>query len=180
MTTASSRTDAQSLEEAVPGIALDIARLDPGPAAALRRGPHFGAGSAAMWRLLARHNPIGADRNPSGWASLIQSLAILTARGRSRDKLTAHEPTMTVGRALEESGFSESRLARLLSARGRTRQEAAVRMCRRLEKGHRNRIDGISLARFVLHQDDATDSTIAREYYRAERKRLAKKENEKA
>ena len=178
--TASGRTDAKSLEEAVPAIALEIARLDPGPAAALRRGPRFGAGSAAMWRLLTRHNPIGADRNAGGWASLIQGLAILTARGRSRDKLSAHEPTMAVGRALEESGFSETRLARLLAARGQGRHDATVRMCRRLGKGPRKRVDGIALARFVLHQDEGTDSAIAREYYRAQRRTLAIKESQKA
>ena len=39
----------QNLPEVIPKIAAEIARLDPGPAAALRRGPRNGAGAAAFW-----------------------------------------------------------------------------------------------------------------------------------
>ena len=71
---------AMHLPEAIPKIAMEIARLDPGPAAALRRGPRSGAGAAAFWKLLARYDPVGAKRNESGWAALIQAIAILTPK----------------------------------------------------------------------------------------------------
>ena len=38
----------QNLPEVIPKIAADIARLDPGPAAALRRGPRNGAGAGCL------------------------------------------------------------------------------------------------------------------------------------
>ena len=77
---------AQNLPETIPKIAADIARLDSGPAAALRRGPRNGAGAAAFWKLLAKHNPVGAARNEAGWAALIQAIAILTPKGRDPEK----------------------------------------------------------------------------------------------
>ena len=76
----------QNLPEAIPKIAAEIARLDPGPAAALRRGPRNGAGAAAFWKLLAKHNPVGAERNEAGWAALVQAIAILTPKGRGPEK----------------------------------------------------------------------------------------------
>ena len=172
-------TPARSLEDTIPAIALDIARLEPGPAASLRRTPQAGAGTAALWRLLARHNPIGADRNTNGWASVVQGIAILTPTGRNPDKLSAHEPTMALGRALAESRVSEGVLTRMLASRGRRRRDAAVRACRRLAKGRRNRFDAVTLARFVIHEDEATDRRIARDYYRTERRLQAAAEETK-
>ena len=59
----------QNLPEAIPKIAMEIARLDPGPAAALRRGPRNGAGAAAFWKLLAKYSPVDGRRNESGWGA---------------------------------------------------------------------------------------------------------------
>ena len=157
---------ARNLREAIPKIASEIARLDPGPAAALRRGPREGAGAAAFWKLLASHHPVAAHDEP-GWAALIQAVALLTPKGRPPEKRPAHDPSLPMGRALYEAGFSELRLARLLSAVSELRREVAVRTCRRLAAGEFNRFNLVTLGEFVLFGGDRTDRQIARDYYRA-------------
>ena len=157
----------QNLPEAIPNIASEIARLDPGPAAALRRGPGNGAGAAAFWKLLARHNPVGAAHDEVGWAALIQAIAILTPKGRDPAKQSAHDYSLPMGRALCKAEFSELRLARLLSAAPELRRGVAVRTCRRLAAGEFNRFNLVTLGEFVLFGGDHTDRRIARDYYRA-------------
>ena len=157
----------QNLQEAIPNIAFEIARLDPGPAAALRRGPYRGSGAAAFWMLLTKHNPIGIAHNEVGWAALIQAIAVLTPKGRDPDKQSAHDYSMPMGRALCEAGFSELRLARLLSGAPELRPEVAVRTCRRLAGREFNRFNLVTLGDFVLFGGDHTDRRIARDYYRA-------------
>ena len=158
---------AQNPREAIPKIAFEIARLEPGPAAALRRGPYNGAGAAAFWKLLARHNPVGAAHNEAGWAALMQAIAVLTPKGRDPEKQSAHDYSLPMGRALCEAGFSELRLARLLSAAPELRRDVAVRTCRRLAAGEFNRFNLVHLGEFVLFGGDRTDRRIARDYYRA-------------
>ena len=157
---------AQSLRDTIPKIAFEIARLDPGPAAALRRGPLQGAGAAALWKLLASHNPVAAHNEP-GWAALIQAVAVLTPKGRAPEKKPAHDASLPMGRVLYEAGFSELRLARLLSTASGLRREVAVRTCRRLAAGEFNRFNLVTLGEFVLFGGDQTDRQIARDYYRA-------------
>ena len=137
---------APNLREAIPKVASEIARLDPGPAAALRRGPYDGAGAAAFWKLLAKHDPDVAVHNEAGWAALIQAIAVLTPKGRDPEKKPAHDYSLPMGRALYEAGVSELRLARLLSASPDLRREVAVRTCRRLAAGESNRFNLVTLA----------------------------------
>ena len=157
----------QRLREAIPKIAFEIARLDPGSAAALRRGPLQGAGAAAFWKLLAKQNPVGATRNQAGWAALIQAIAVLTPKGQDPEKKSAHDYSLSMGRALHKARFSELRLARLLAAAPELRREVAVRTCRRLAAGEFNRFDLVTLGDFVLFGGGDTDRRIARDYYRA-------------
>ena len=157
---------AQNLRVVIPKIASDIAHLDPGSAAALRRGPYSGAGAAAFWKLLVAHNPVAAQKE-LGWAALMQAIAILTPKGGRHEKQSAHDYSLPMGRALGQAGFSELRLARLLSATPELRPEAAVRTCRRLAAGEYNRFDLVTLGDFVLFGGDLTDRRIARDYYRA-------------
>ena len=157
---------AQDLPEAIPKMAFEMARLDPGPAAALRRGPLRGAGAAVFWKLLARHNPV-AEHDEAGWAALIQAIAVLTPKGRDPKKQSAHHYSLSMGRALCEAKFSELRLARLLSAPPELRREVAVRTCRHLAAGEFNRFNLVTLGEFVLFGGDRTDRRIARDYYRA-------------
>ena len=158
----------QKLPEVIPKIARAIARLDPGPAAALRRGPRNGTGAAAFWKLLAEHDPVGAARNELGWAALIQAVAILTPKGRDAKKRPAHDDSRSMGQALFEAGFSELRLARLLAAALNLRLELAVRVCRRLAAREPSRFNLVTLGYFVLFGGEHTDRRIARDYYRAE------------
>lgn len=157
----------QDLKSAIPGIASEIARFEPGPAATLRRGPFQGAGAAAFWKLLAKYNPVGARRNERGWADVIQSIAILTPKGRDPEKKSAHDFSLPLGRALHGAEFSEERLARLLATGPETRGEVAIRACRRLASGEFNRFNLVTLGYFVLSGSEGTNHQIAREYYRA-------------
>ena len=159
---------AMHLPEAVPKIAMEIARLDPGPAAALRRGPRNGAGAAAFWKLLARYSPVGAKHNESGWAALIQAIAILTPKGRDPDKRSAHDYSLPMGQVLHSARISDLRLARLLAASPDLRSELVIRICRRLATTEFNRFNLVTLGYFVMYGGDSTDRRIARDYYRAD------------
>ena len=158
----------RSLPDVIPKIALEIARLEPGPAAALRRGPLVGAGAAAYWRLLAWYNPVGGVRNESGWAALIQAIAILTPKGRDPAKPPAHDYSRSMGQALHDAGLSDLRLARLLSATPGLRPELTVRTCRRLAGSEFGRFNLVTLGQFVLFGDERAARRIARDYYRAD------------
>jgi len=151
--------------DVIPRIAREIARLDPGPVAALRRGPGAGAGAAAFWKLLATHDPVGSE---GGWAALIQAIAILTPKGRHAEKRPVHDYSIPMGKALYDADISELRLARLLGARADLRPRLAVRTCRRLATTEFSRFDLVTLGHFVLFGREATDRRIARDYYRAE------------
>ena len=161
-------TNTPELRSVIPMIAFEIARLGPGPAAALRRGPLAGPGAAAFWKLTAKYAHDEAAKNEYGWAALIQAIAILTPKGRDPNKMSAHDYHVPLGMALYRSKFSELRLARLLAATTELRRELAVRACRRLAAAGQNRFDLVTLALFILVGDDRTDRRIARHYYRAE------------
>ena len=151
--------------DVIPRIAREIARLDPGPAAALRRGPRNGAGAAVFWKLLADHKPVGPEVR---WAVLIQAIAILTPKGQRPEKRSPHEYSISMGKALFGGGVSELRLARLLGATPDLRLELAVRTCRRLATTECNRFNLVTLGEFVLFGHEGIDRRIARDYYRAE------------
>ena len=112
---------------AIPAISRQIAMLDPGAAAALRRGPLAGPGAAAYWKLLAEYHSPGARRE-TAWAEVgrgLQAIAVLTPKGRDGNKETAHLPGKPMGATLSDAGVSELRVARLLS-QPRDRRGAAT------------------------------------------------------
>lgn len=164
----SSRSTAgpRTLKSIIPELARRIAALDPGPAAALRRGPLNGAGAATFWKLLARYSPDGPEQR---WAALVQAIAILTPKGRKQGKDSAHQDTPQMGEALHDARVSELRLARLLAAPPDQRSDIVVRTCRRLARTDFKRFNLVLLAQFVL-STDGTDAArrIARDYYRAD------------
>lgn len=164
------------LRTVIPEMAREISRFDPGPAAELRRGPAKGAGAVAFWQLLGKVGAGGAVRNEEDWASVIQSIAILTPRGRKFETKSAHGRT-PMGKALEAAGIGDVRLARFLSTRKRQRGEAAVRMCRRLAASGAEPFDLVTLGYYVLAGSGETDRRIAREFHQArnEAKRAADK-----
>ena len=157
----------------VARLAREIAVLDPGSAAALRRGPQNGAGAAAFWKLLATYGPaleIEGDRE-KGWAVLIQAITILTPKGRRVEggpSLPVHDPKIPMGTAVHDAGVSEIRLARLLTAPQTMRRTLSVRLCRRLAAAEQRRFDLRTLANFILHGNDVAGRRIAKDYYRAQ------------
>ena len=144
-----------------------IARIAPGPAAALRRGPLVQAGSAAFWQLMAENDIRAGREHLPRWATVVQAIAILTPKGRNPDKLSAHDGSNPMGTALHEAGISDLRLARLLSAKGQMRCDLVIRACRRLSAKQTIRFDLRTLARLVLFDDENEARWIARQYYRA-------------
>lgn len=140
--------------------------LNPGALAALRRGPLAGAGAAAYWQLassVAVH-----ESKQREWAAIMQCIAILTRKGFSERKESAHLHNFPMGAALYKSGVSELRLARLLNAPPSLRADFAVRLCRRLARGEFARFNLITLAHYVLSGKGRTDRILAQTYYRAE------------
>ncbi len=150
-------------------LAGEISRLAPGPAASLRRDPLAGSGSAAFWHLLATNGIPAGRRLIPRWATVIQAIAILTPKGRASDgpKPSAHNGGNPMGTALREAGISDQRLARLLTARGKTRRDLVIRTCRRLAAKEPVRFDVRTMARFVLFEEEEEARWIARKYYTA-------------
>ena len=153
--------------DSIPKLASEISRLEPGPAAALRRGPLAGAGAVAFWQIMTTHE-IEEHWNQEGWAALVQSIAILTPKGRNPKKKSAYAHQISMGAVLYRNGISEMRLARLLGAPRRMRWGLAISLCRRLSRSEHTRFDLKTLARLVLRDDDNTARKIARDYYREE------------
>lgn len=161
--------------QAIPEIASKIARLAPGPAAALRLGPNRRAGAAAFWKLLTEHLPADAPLNEEReerWAAWFQAAAILTPRGRNPNKQSAHNDKVPMGRALHDAGVSEERLARLLATPTPRRTIAVTSICRRIaagksDAGRSTGFNLVTLGKFILFGSEKTDRRIARDYYRA-------------
>ena len=159
------RTDESSLTQIVSRLAWAVAKLDPGSAAALRRGPLAGAGAAAFWKLMAKHAPHRTANDEPRWAALLQAIAILTPKGAESDRKPAHEPNFSMGAALYDAEVSELRLARLLGAPKEMQRDLAVRLCRRLSTTEHGRFHLRTLASLILFGDDETNRRIARDYY---------------
>ncbi len=162
-----SATAGWNLHEIAAKLAVEIAHLDSGSAAALRRGPLEGAGAAAFWKLTAELVPDLTAHREAGWATMVHAIAILTPKGRDMSKKSAYDPSLAVGRALYNAGVSELRLARLLASPPDMRQKLTIRLCRWLAGSEQNRLDLVTLAQFILF-GEAAGRRIAREYYRAE------------
>lgn len=164
-------TGSLSTGQTVARLAREIVELDPGSAAALRRGPQNGAGAAAFWKLLVRYGPARElhQDEEDGWSVLIQAIAILTPKGKRNEEgpsLSTHDPHIPMGAALHDAGVSELRLARLLTARPSMRRVLTVRLCRRLAAADQRRFDLRTLANFIRYGD--AGRRIAKEYYRAQ------------
>ena len=165
-------TGSLSVGQTMARLAQEIATLDPGSAAALRRGAQQGAGAAAFWKLLVKYGPareLSRD-DENDWSTLIHAIAILTPKGR-RDKEgptpSVHDPQKPMGAALYDAGVSELRLARLLTAQPNMRRTLSIRLCRRLAAADIRRFDLRTLANFIRYGGDA-GRRIARDYYRAQ------------
>jgi CRISPR system Cascade subunit CasB len=161
--------------ETVARIAAELAApgFPRGDLAALRRmEPDAPGRTPVLLRLLARHASdsleYGADELRR-WALVLQGMALMAPEH--------HRTTLPVGRALFGPGreplYAESRLARLLSARGRAFRAQVPRLARQL-KAKDQALDWRELANLILAEgrDEAraeqARETIARSYYRTE------------
>ncbi len=186
--------------------AATLQHLDPGPLAELRRMDH-GTGAPAFWRLVAKHPAtIGRQDKQEQWMGIIRILAILTPKGRRPQSVAAsgedpdlrehlHNPRRRLGAVLCDGGdpdpswpreggtvrpmLSESRLSKLMAARG---QQRAILLKHAAQMILRSRQDiGVNVADIALVLLQPADGRrLAEPYYRRlDRAELATKESEK-
>lgn len=155
------------LDGTIVALARSIAALDPGDLAALRRPvPPGDIAPAAFWRLWARLD-LGRQRGTAeAWGRLAQAIAILTQTGDDDRKPSAHDGSLSLGRALHEAGYSELRFARLLATHGETRRDLVLRACRMLARAG-VRFDVRQLGRLTLFDKTPVLQRLARDYYGA-------------
>ncbi|MFN3615931.1 MAG: type I-E CRISPR-associated protein Cse2/CasB [Rubrimonas sp.] len=158
---------APTFADAVRRLAREIALLEPGPLAELRRlDPE--APPAAFWRLVHRCDLAAAHRDLRGWERLARALAVLTPTGRDPSKRPAHDGAAPLGRVVADAGVSEQRVMRLLAAAPPQRREILARLCRRLARADM-RLDAVQLGRLMI--DDQAGETLRRlasDYYGAQ------------
>lgn len=149
-----------------------------GDLAELRRmDPESSDLPAAYWRLMAENDLFRGRSIERKWALILHGIALMTPRAAEEgDSRTAHEGFMPVGRALflggdadrrERGYYSESRLNRLLSARGSMLRSLLARMFRMMAAADQP-FNWSEMARFILNEDDDARIDIARSYYRAQ------------
>ena len=156
-----------------------------GDLADLRRMDPNAPDKAVFWRLMAKQNLLGNPAVECKWALILHGIALMTPTtsgdGNAR---TAHNGSTPVGRALflggesqRASGFySETRLNRLLTARGPMLRTLLARTFRMMAAANSASFNWREMARFILNQgydEEAAEQArrrIAREYYQAERR----------
>ena len=161
-----------------------LAESHRGDLAELRRMDPEAPDKAVFWRLMAAQGLLGDPDLERKWALILHGIALMTPRtGGDGNSRTAHNGYDPVGRALylggddrRENGFySESRLNRLLTARGPMLRTLLARMFRMLAAA------GVSfnwreMAQFILtdgYGEEAVEEArrrIARAYYQAGRR----------
>ncbi len=154
-------------------IAKRIAASDfgTGPLAELRRkDPQAVSAAPSFHRLTAHMDDVSwAGDAPVRWAAMIQAMATGTRPGEGA-------PAESAGKALAESGYSESRFARLLASRGETFRSQILLLARYMN-GKQARFDWRDLGELVLVEGlrekraETLRFRIARDYYRALDKR---------
>ena len=161
-----------------------------GELAGLRRMNPDEPDEAAFWRLMAGEDLLVGPAVEVKWGLVLHGIALMTPTDRSASSLSAHNGQMPVGRALflggemrRDSGFySETRMNRLLTARGSMLRTLLARMFRMLASADVT-FNWREMANFILadeYDEEAAERArrrIARDYYQAER-RSAQTSNE--
>ena len=171
----------RSWGEIATRFAFTVARDDfhRGDLAELRRMDPDAPDAAVFWRLLAEQELLGSPAIESRWALVLHGIALMTNTAQKR---SAHSAGMPVGRALylggeesrESAFYSETRLNRLLTARGPMLRTLLARMFRMI--GDRRPFDWREMARLILndgYNEERAENArrgIARAYYSAERR----------
>ena len=165
---------------------MTLPNFSRGDLAGLRRmDPDKPGTTAAYWRLMAEKDLLRGRKVELKWALILHGIALMTPRaGDEGDNRTAHEGFMPVGRSLflggdanrrERGYYSESRLNRLLTARGQMLRTLLARMFRMMAAADQP-FNWREMARFILNEDYNEDRfeggrrRIASEYYQAERR----------
>lgn len=166
------------------GAIAQLAEHRRGDLAELRRMDPDDPDAAVFWRLLASRDLPGSPTIERKWALILHGIALMTPTSSgSGNSLTAHDGNMPVGRALFLGGdaqraqgfYSESRLNRMLTARGPMLRVLLARMFRMLA-GAGVSFNWREMAQFILNEgydEDAAEQSrrrIARDYYQAERR----------
>lgn len=167
----------EKIADAVRHAAEDIRRLDPGALADLRRATE-GRIAPAFWRLVSQHpQTIGRAQTEKPWMAILRIVAILTPTGSPDARPSLHDPQQRLGKILCDGGnpdwgqsdkrpaLSESRLAQLLSARGKQRAVLLTRAARAIvrSRSHNVGINVVDLAYALLRPKDVR--RIAKPYY---------------
>ena len=156
-----------------------------GDLAQLRRMDPDAPDAAAYWRLMADRGLLDNPAWEAKWALILHGIALMTrTAGSEAASRAAHDRHMPVGRALflggdpgrRESGYySESRLNRLLTARGPILRTLLARMFRMMAAANQP-FNWSEMARFILYEGydeeraEQARRRIASEYYQAERR----------
>lgn len=174
------------------GTVAQLAEHRRGDLAELRRMDPDNPDAAVFWRLLAPHDLLGSPVVEGKWALILHGIALMTSTNSGGDNpQTAHDGYMPVGRALFLGGeaqraqgfYSESRLNRLLTARGPMLRVLLARMFRMLAASSVS-FNWREMAQFILTEDydeEAAEQSrrrIARDYYQAERRSSQQSEAE--
>ena len=154
-----------------------------GDLANLRRMRPDRPGPAVYWRLMGQEDLLGSPALEVKWALILHGIAVTTStvQGDSVNR-NAHDGYTPVGRALflgrdtqrSTSFYSDTRLHRLLTARGSTLHSLLARMFR-MAASSGVKFNWREMARFILSEGYDKEAPewsrrgIAREYYRAER-----------
>ena len=165
---------------------MTLPNFSRGDLAGLRRmDPEEPGTTAAYWKLMAEKNLLGSPIVERKWALILHGIALMTPKsGDEGDNRTAHDGYIPVGRALflggdanrrERGYYAESRLNRLLTARGPMLRTLLARMFRMMAAAGQP-FNWREMARFILNEDYDEDRfeqgrrRIASEYYQAERR----------
>ena len=157
-----------------------------GDLAELRRMDPDSPDAAAFWRLMAQEDLLGGGPNlERKWALILHGIALMTpTAGGNGNSRSAHDGAVPVGRAMFSGGdsggrasgyYSETRLNRLLTARGPILRTLLGRMFRMLAAANAS-FNWREMASFILDDGFREDRAelhryrIAREYYMAERR----------
>ena len=154
-----------------------------GDLAELRRMDPDKPDAAVVWRLLARYDLLGSPQVENKWSLILHGIALMTptATGDGTGR-SAHDGGIPVGRAIFTGGdnqrssayYSESRLNRLLTARGPIFRTLLARLFRMVASVGQP-FNWREMASFILNEDyneEAAEQArrrIARDYYRTER-----------
>ena len=141
--------------------AMERNLIGPGERAELRRLDVAHPHSPAFWKVMSIW--VESSQTPESetrWAIVLSGFA--------RMGLQLNKRGVRLGQALYNAGYSESRLLKLLRAKGPTFADTVRRLCSFLA-AKAEPVDWVDLARFILTADeqkaDEVRRHIARDYY---------------